>query len=363
MSHDDEPEDKFDRWSSSVCKLANACAERAQAGAAMMAGMDDSRAAALLAMLAIILMMYKAEEDGLYSSDDDQHHSVRSEIMDRRVCKVLRGCKQRARYSDPSMTGVDDNTTLLFTEMLALFRDLPVDYEGPGFSPTPSRRRRPGVISARAIAPAPAQRAARVGSVHNRNRNSQQHRGSAVAKQRADLPGNAARKAKPRGRLANPLALPKGRSGPRALPPYDPVRGEWIGRRSPTPQPLDGRQAEGPNATAKVTVPDIRIIPEGRPDCLRGLTFVFTGVLNTISRQEGIDLVKRYGGNVTTAPNSKTSFVVLGSDPGPKKLETIRKLGIKTIDEDELNSVIWRRPTGGGGFAGAKRSSTIPVNG
>ena len=37
---------------------------------------------------------------------------------------------------------------------------------------------------------------------------------------------------------------------------------------------------------------------------------------------------------VTTAPSSKTSYVVLGSDAGPKKLELIKKHKIKTLDED-----------------------------
>jgi hypothetical protein len=256
MSYDDEPEDKFDRWSSSVCKLANACAEWAQAGAAMMAGMDDSRAAALLAMLGIILVMYKAEEDGLYASDDDdQHHSVRSEIMDRRVCKVLRGCKQRARFSDPSMTGVDDNTTLLFIEMLALFNALnkrrrheddssdddkqlyPVDYEGSDMSPTPLRRRRSRVIGVRAVAPAPAQRAARARAVHDGGGISQRHRESAISKQRPQTQTKVARKVKPDGRVGKLLAVPKGRSRPRALPPYDMVSGEWIGAGALTALP------------------------------------------------------------------------------------------------------------------------------
>lgn len=81
-------------------------------------------------------------------------------------------------------------------------------------------------------------------------------------------------------------------------------------------------------------------IPDGAPNCLAGFTFVFTGLLETISREEGQELVKRYGGKVTGAPSSKTSYVVLGSEAGPSKLRKIADLKIKTINEDGLFALI-----------------------
>ncbi|KAJ9210303.1 hypothetical protein DTO166G4_8078 [Paecilomyces variotii] len=89
-------------------------------------------------------------------------------------------------------------------------------------------------------------------------------------------------------------------------------------------------------------------MPVGAENCLAGLSFVFTGILDTLGRDEGQSLVKRYGGKVTTAPSSKTSYVVLGSDAGPKKLETIQKFKIKTINEDGLFELIRRLPPNGG---------------
>ncbi|KAL9083087.1 MAG: hypothetical protein Q9165_008666 [Trypethelium subeluteriae] len=89
-------------------------------------------------------------------------------------------------------------------------------------------------------------------------------------------------------------------------------------------------------------------IPNGAPNCLAGLTFVFTGLLETIDRNEAQALVKRYGGKVTGAPSKNTSFVVLGNDAGPKKLETIRKNDIKTINEDGLFELISKLPANGG---------------
>ncbi|KAK4998235.1 DNA replication factor C complex subunit Rfc1 [Elasticomyces elasticus] len=88
--------------------------------------------------------------------------------------------------------------------------------------------------------------------------------------------------------------------------------------------------------------------PIGAENCLAGLSFVFTGMLQTLERTEGQNYVKQYGGKVMTAPSSKTSYVVLGSDAGPKKLETIRKFGLKTIDEDGLFELVRRLPANGG---------------
>ncbi|KAL8671852.1 MAG: hypothetical protein Q9168_003668 [Polycauliona sp. 1 TL-2023] len=96
-------------------------------------------------------------------------------------------------------------------------------------------------------------------------------------------------------------------------------------------------------------------IPTGAENCLAGLTFVFTGILDALGREEGQELVKRYGGKTTTGPSSKTSYVVLGNDAGPKKLETIRKFSLKTIDEHGLFELIKRLPANGGGGKAAEK--------
>lgn len=49
------------------------------------------------------------------------------------------------------------------------------------------------------------------------------------------------------------------------------------------------RRAAGPAA------PGSKPIPEGRPNCLAGLTLVFTGELSSIGRDDAVDLAKRYG--------------------------------------------------------------------
>ncbi|KAK9765690.1 DNA replication factor C complex subunit Rfc1 [Basidiobolus ranarum] len=86
--------------------------------------------------------------------------------------------------------------------------------------------------------------------------------------------------------------------------------------------------------------PGSKEIPEGAENCLLGLTFVFTGELSSISREESADLVKRHGGRVTGAPSSKTSYVVVGDEPGESKLKKIKQFKIKTLDEDGLFQLV-----------------------
>ncbi|KAI0203099.1 replication factor RFC1 C terminal domain-containing protein [Astrocystis sublimbata] len=96
-------------------------------------------------------------------------------------------------------------------------------------------------------------------------------------------------------------------------------------------------------------------LPVGEPECLAGLTFVFTGQLTSIAREEAQALVKRYGGKVTGAPSSKTNYVILGEDAGPSKLAKIREHNIKTINEEGLFELVRRLPAGGGSGKGAEK--------
>ncbi|PTB67352.1 DNA replication factor C, large subunit, partial [Trichoderma citrinoviride] len=133
--------------------------------------------------------------------------------------------------------------------------------------------------------------------------------------------------------------------------------------RAPTPPPKDGKAgfdwrksaAGGGNASVQPSQPTGEL-PEGEEECLSGLTFVFTGVLQTIGRDEAQALVKRYGGKVTGQPSSKTSFVVLGDDAGPSKLAKIKANGIKTIDEHGLFDLIRKLPAFGGTGKGAQKA-------
>ncbi|KAF5101448.1 hypothetical protein D0Z03_000594 [Geotrichum reessii] len=98
------------------------------------------------------------------------------------------------------------------------------------------------------------------------------------------------------------------------------------------------------------------IIPDARENCFAGMTFVFTGNLPRLSREEGQDIVKKYGGKVTTSPSSKTTCVVLGAEAGPSKIEKIRKFGIKAIDEDGFLQLLSKMPADGGSGVAAQKA-------
>ena len=75
--------------------------------------------------------------------------------------------------------------------------------------------------------------------------------------------------------------------------------------------------------------------PKTRGRLLDGLTFVITGVLPTMKREEAAELIGQNGGKVTDSVSKKTDYLVVGSDAG-SKLTKAQALGIKTIEENEL---------------------------
>ena len=66
-----------------------------------------------------------------------------------------------------------------------------------------------------------------------------------------------------------------------------------------------------------------------------GLTFVFTGGLGTMTRDEAKSLVTSMGGRASGSVSAKTDYVVGGKDAG-SKLDKAKKLGVEIIDESEF---------------------------
>lgn len=77
----------------------------------------------------------------------------------------------------------------------------------------------------------------------------------------------------------------------------------------------------------------------GKDRTLLDMNFVFTGSLTGFSRQEAKDLVRSLGGQVSSTISSKTSFLVLGNNPG-SKINRAKKLGVKIISESEFANMI-----------------------
>lgn len=70
-----------------------------------------------------------------------------------------------------------------------------------------------------------------------------------------------------------------------------------------------------------------------------GLTFVLTGTLPTMTRDEAKALIEANGGKTSSSVSKKTSYVLAGEDAG-SKLTKAQQLGIKIIDEQTLISMI-----------------------
>ncbi len=71
---------------------------------------------------------------------------------------------------------------------------------------------------------------------------------------------------------------------------------------------------------------------------LDGLTFVVTGTLPTLTREGVKELIESNGGKVTDSVSKKTSYLVLGENPG-SKLDKAQSLGVKVIGEEELKKL------------------------
>jgi DNA ligase (NAD+) len=71
---------------------------------------------------------------------------------------------------------------------------------------------------------------------------------------------------------------------------------------------------------------------------LKGLTFVITGTLPGLSRDEVKELIEARGGKVTSSVSKNTSYLVLGEQPG-SKLVKAEELGIPTLDEKSLRDL------------------------
>jgi len=84
------------------------------------------------------------------------------------------------------------------------------------------------------------------------------------------------------------------------------------------------------------TTSKVRVSKETLP--LYGKTFVVTGTLPGLSREEAKQLIEENGGKATDSVSRSTSYLVLGENPG-SKLERARTLGVPIIDENTLRQM------------------------
>jgi len=76
---------------------------------------------------------------------------------------------------------------------------------------------------------------------------------------------------------------------------------------------------------------------------LAGKTFVLTGTLPTLSRDEASELIRKAGGNVSSSVSKKTDFVLAGDEAG-SKLDKAKELGVKILSEKKFLDMLGSKP-------------------
>jgi DNA ligase (NAD+) len=94
----------------------------------------------------------------------------------------------------------------------------------------------------------------------------------------------------------------------------------------------------------RLTVAGVRVESDAqdvgsRSTVLAGLTFVLTGTLPTLTRDDAQALIESHGGKVSGSVSKKTSYVVAGESAG-SKLDKAQELGVRILDEAGLHMLI-----------------------
>ncbi len=88
--------------------------------------------------------------------------------------------------------------------------------------------------------------------------------------------------------------------------------------------------------TAGLNMKSLKVVEDAR---FKGLTFVLTGTLPTLKRNEAGEIIEKFAGKTSSSVSKKTDYVLAGEEAG-SKLTKAQDLGIKIINEEEFLEMI-----------------------
>lgn len=104
--------------------------------------------------------------------------------------------------------------------------------------------------------------------------------------------------------------------------------------KTKTPKtPKTEKDANGESTTKRASTKTT--VPDGLTGSLDGLKLVFTGTFTHMDHKTCVAATEKHGGEVVTKL-TESDFIVLGTKPGPKKVEEIAKEGLRTMTEEEF---------------------------
>jgi DNA ligase (NAD+) len=104
-------------------------------------------------------------------------------------------------------------------------------------------------------------------------------------------------------------------------------------------QPANRELIEGFRKAGLKLTGERKVAPAG-PQPLAGKTYVITGELSGMSREDAQARLQALGAKVTNSVSRKTTALIVGSEPGASKSEKAQALGIKTLNEAELLALL-----------------------
>ena len=121
---------------------------------------------------------------------------------------------------------------------------------------------------------------------------------------------------------------------------------EGIGPRTAQSVVTWFRQEQNRKVLEKLRRAGVRMAEEREEEVaarpLEGLTFVITGALSSMSREEAKTFIESLGGRVTNSVSRKTDYLIVGENPG-SKLQRAQQLGVPTLSEEEFFELIEER--------------------